>query len=143
MILKEKQKWERVSKLQVWESFMKVKENGGSAGVDGVTIKTVESNPRKYLYPVWSRMASGSYFPQPVREVLIPKYDGSKRALGIPTVCDRVAQMVVKDELELIDDKPFSGNSFGYRPNKSAHDAVEQCRKNCLSNNWVIDLDIK
>jgi RNA-directed DNA polymerase len=143
MIFGEKQKSQPIEKRQVWEAFMKVKSNGGSAGVDGVEIKDVESNPRKYLYPVWNRMASGSYYPKPVRQVLIPKYDGSMRPLGIPTVCDRVAQMVIKEELEAIVDKHFSVNSFGYRPNKSAHDAVEQCRINCMKYNWAIDLDIK
>jgi group II intron reverse transcriptase/maturase len=88
-------------------------------------------------------MASGSYQPMPVREVFIPKYDGSMRALGIPTIKDRVAQMVIKEELEAIVDKHFSGSSYGYRPNKSAHDAVEQCRINCMQYNWAIDLDIK
>jgi RNA-directed DNA polymerase len=143
MIFDEKQKSQPIEKRQVWEAFIKVKANGGSAGVDGVEIKDVESNPRKHLYPVWNRMASGSYYPKPVRQVLIPKYDGSMRALGIPTVCDRVAQMVIKEELEAIVDKQFSANSFGYRRNKSAHDAVEQCRINCMKYNWAIDLDIK
>jgi RNA-directed DNA polymerase len=143
MIFGEKQKSQPIEKRQVWEAFKKVKANGGSAGVDGLEIRDVESNPAKHLYPVWNRMASGSYYPKPVRQVLIPKYDGSMRPLGIPTVCDRVAQMVIKEELEAIVDKQFSANSFGYRPNKSAHDAVEQCRINCMKYNWAIDLDIK
>lgn len=143
MIFKEEQRNQPIERGQVWEAFKKVRSKGGSAGVDGITIEMVEQNPRKYLYPVWNRMSSGSYFPKPVKQVLIPKYDGSKRALGIPTVCDRVAQTVIKEELEGIVDSQFSANSFGYRPNKSAHDAVEQCRINCLRNNWVIDLDIK
>jgi group II intron reverse transcriptase/maturase len=143
MIFKEKQKSQPIEKRQVWDAFKAVKKNGGSAGVNGVEIIDIESNPRKYLYPVWNRLASGSYSPMPVREVLIPKYDGSERTLGIPTVQDRVAQMVIKEELEAIVDKHFSANSFGYRPNKSAHGAVEQCRINCLSFNWAIDLDIK
>lgn len=143
MIFEEKQKPFPIEKQQVWDAFKAVKSKGGSAGVDGIEISDIESNPRKYLYPLWNRIASGSYFPKPVREVLIPKYDGSKRALGIPTVLDRVAQMVIKEELEAIADSQFSVNSFGYRPNKSAHDAVEQCRINCLKYNWAIDLDIK
>lgn len=143
MIFEEKQKQFPIEKQQVWDAFKAVKSKGGSAGVDGIEISDIESNPRKYLYPLLNRLASGSYFPKPVREVLIPKYDGSKRALGIPTVLDRVAQMVIKEELEAIADSQFSVNSFGYRANKSAHDAVEQCRINCLKYNWAIDLDIK
>lgn len=143
MIFEKKQKPFPIKKRQVWDAFKAVRKNGGSAGVDGIEIQDIESNPRKYLYPIWNRMASGSYFPKPVRQVLILKYDGNKRALGIPTVCDRVAQMVIKEELEAKVDKHFSDNSFGYRPNKSAHGAVEQCRINCLKFNWAIDLDIK
>jgi len=88
-------------------------------------------------------MASGIYFPTAVRQSFIPKGVGKKRALGIPTITDRVAQQVIATELVSIADKKFSPNSFGYRPNLSAHDAVEQCRKNCLKYSWVIDLDIK
>lgn len=99
MIFEEKQKTHPIERMQVWEAFKRVRANGGSPGVDGITIDTVRSNPRKYLYPVWNRMASGSYFPKPVRQVLIPKNDGTMRPLGIPTVTDRVAQMVVKTEV--------------------------------------------
>jgi len=143
MIFKEKQKSQPIEKRQVWEAFKAVKSNSGSAGVDGLEITDIESKPGKYLYPVWNRLASGSYYPMPVREVLIPKYDGSKRALGIPTVLDRVAQMVIKEELEQIVEKHFSANSFGYRPNRGTHDAIRQCRLNCRRFNWAIDLDIK
>lgn len=143
MIFKEKQKPFPITKQQVWDAFKAVKSKDGSAGVDGQDIKDIESNPRKYLYPLWNRLASGSYFPKPIRQVFIDKYDGSKRALGIPTVRDRIAQMVIKEELEAIVDSHFSDNSFGYRPNKSAHGAVKQCRINCMKYNWAIDLDIK
>lgn len=143
MIFEEKQKTHPIDRKQVWEAFKRVRANGGSPGVDGITIETVGSNPRKYLYPVWNRMASGSYFPKPARQVLIPKNDGTMRSLGIPTVVDRVAQMVVKQKLEELAEKHFIANSFGYRPNKSAHEAIERCRINCMRYSWVIDLDIK
>lgn len=143
MIFGKEQKTQPIERMQVMEAFKKVKANGGSHGVDGITIKEVSANVRKYLYPLWNRMASGSYFPKAVRQVLIPKYDGTKRPLGIPTVIDRVAQQVIKDELENIVDSQFSEHSYGYRPNKSAHKAIERCRENCLKNSWAIDLDIK
>jgi len=143
MIFEEKQKTQPIEGLQVWEAFKQVRAGGKSPGVDGITIETVERNPRKYLYPVWTRMASGSYFPKPVRQAMIPKTDGTKRTLGIPTVVDRVAQMVVTKKLEKLVDKHFSACSFGYRPEISAHDAIERCRINCLRHSWAIDLDIK
>jgi RNA-directed DNA polymerase len=143
MIFNEQQKSQPINKLQVNEAFKLVKANKGSAGVDRLTIEEVKINPRKYLFPLWNRMSSGSYFPKPVRQVLIPKGDGKMRPLGIPTVVDRVAQQVIATELENIVDKHFHPNSFGYRPNKSAHHALEQCRINCLKYSWVIDLDIK
>jgi len=143
MIFVEEQKTQPITRLQVQNAFKRVRANDGSAGVDKITISDVNKNKRKYLYPLWNRMASGSYFPQSVRQTLIPKSGGKKRALGIPTIIDRVAQQVIATELENIVDKQFSRDSFGYRPNKSAHDAVEQCRINCMKYSWVIDLDIK
>jgi RNA-directed DNA polymerase len=143
MIFGEEQKTQPITTLQVTEAFKRVKANGGNAGVDNISIEQVDKNKRKYLYPLWNRMASGSYFPKAVRQSFILKDDGKKRFLGIPTVTDRVAQQVIATELESIVDRKFSSNSFGYRPNKSAHDAVEQCRQNCLRYSWVIDLDIK
>ena len=143
MIFKEEQKTQPISRLQVMDAFKRVKANGGSAGVDEVTIAQEQGNLRKYLYPLWNRLASGSYHPQAVRQVMIPKSDGKERALGIPTITDRVAQQVIATELADIVEKQFSANSFGYRPNKSAHDAIEQCRINCIKYSWVIDLDIK
>jgi len=143
MIFVEEQKTQPITRLQVMEAFKRVRANDGSAGVDKITVAQVEGNKRKYLYPLWNRMASGSYFPKPVRQSLIPKTDGKKRVLGIPTVTDRVAQQVIATELESIVDSKFSRNSFGYRPNISAHDAIEQCRINCMKHSWVIDIDIK
>ncbi|MBI1838560.1 MAG: hypothetical protein HYR91_14950 [Flavobacteriia bacterium] len=143
MIFVEKHKSQPISKLQINEAFRKVRANKGSAGVDGITIEQVNSDIRKYLYPLWNRMFSGSYFPSPVRQVLIHKEKGKTRPLGIPTIVDRVGQQVISTELERIVDKHFNPNSFGYRPNKSAQDAIEQCRINCLKHSWVIDLDIK
>ena len=143
MIFNEEHKTQPISRLQVNEAFKRVKANKGSAGVDGLTLAEVSSQPRKYLYPLWNRMASGSYFPKPVRQVLIPKGKGEMRPLGIPTVVDRVAQQVIASQLEAIVDHTFSPSSFGYRPRKSAHDALNKCRVNCLRYSWVIDLDIK
>ena len=132
-----------ISKEQVWSAWKKVKSNAGSYGVDKISIAEVEAKPAKHLYKVWNRLASGSYFPPAVREKGIPKGDGKTRYLGIPTVCDRVAQMVIREELEMILEPLFSNNSFAYRPNKSAHNALEQCRLNCQRYKWAIDLDIK
>jgi RNA-directed DNA polymerase len=143
MNLEEKPKPYPITKEQVWEAFKLVKAKGGSPGIDGMTIEAVESNPKKHLYPVWNRLASGSYFPPAVKRVEIPKDNGDVRRLGVPTVKDRVAQMVITKELEGIVESHFSENSFGYRPNKNAHQAIEQARKNCWEYAWVIDLDIK
>jgi len=143
MIFENGQKTQPITRLQVIEAFKRVKGNGGNPGVDNITTGEVDNNKRKYLYPLWNRMASGSYFPRAVRQSFIRKPDGGKRALGIPTVVDRVAQQVIATELENIVDRTFSSNSFGYRPDKSAHQAVEQCRINCMKYSWVIDIDIK
>ena len=143
MIFKEKQKSQPIGRRQVMDAYKKVRSNGGAAGVDKLSIKAVNAELRKYLYPVWNRLASGSYYPMPVREVEIPKADGRKRKLGIPTVQDRTAQMVIREELEPLVDHHFSKSSFGYRPKRSAHGAVKQCKRNCLKMDWVLDLDIK
>ena len=143
MIFENERKTQPITRLQVIEAFKRVKANGGNPGVDNITIGEVDHNKRKYLYPLWNRMASGSYIPKPVRQSFLRKPDGGKRALGIPTVVDRVAQQVIASELEAIVDRTFSSNSFGYRLDKSAHEAVEQCRINCMKYSWVIDIDIK
>jgi RNA-directed DNA polymerase len=120
-----------------------VKSNKGAAGVDEQTIEDFERNRKGNLNKVWNRMSLGSYFPPPVRTVMIPKAKGGERALGIPTVADRVAQMVVKNRLEPVMEPLFHPNSFGYRPGKSALDAVGWARQRCWSFDWVCDLDIK
>ena len=132
-----------ISKQQIWLAYKKVKANQGSAGVDQISMEEFDAQRSKHLYKLWNRLASGSYFPPPVKEVEIPKKDGKVRKLGIPTIGDRVAQMVVKEYLEARFEKIFSPNSYGYRPEKSAHQALEKVRQNCRKTDWVIDLDIK
>jgi RNA-directed DNA polymerase len=132
-----------ISKQEVWEAYQKVKANHGAAGVDGQSIAEFETRVKDNLYRLWNRMSSGSYFPPPVRPVTIPKADGGERKLGIPTVSDRIAQMVVKSRLEPVVDPLFHPDSYGYRPGKSALEAVGQTRQRCWKLDWVIDLDIK
>ena len=138
-----KSKFVPVTKIMVYEAYKKVKANRGGAGVDSMSIKEFDENAGKNLYKIWNRLASGSYFPPPVKEVEIPKKDGKMRKLGIPTVGDRIAQTVIKDYLEPEIDKLFHQNSYGYRPGRSAHNALEQVRQNCQEYGWVIDLDIR
>lgn len=133
----------RISKRAVLEAWQNVRANEGAAGVDGVTIQQFERKLHNNLYRIWNRMSSGSYLPPPVRRVMIPKADGRERPLGIPTVGDRVAQMVVKTYLEPKVEPLFHPDSYGYRPGKSALDAVGQCRQRCWRYDWVVDLDIK
>ncbi len=132
-----------ISKRQVWEAYKCVKTNRGCAGIDKQSIAEFEEDISNNLYKIWNRMSSGSYFPSPVMRVEIPKEDGRTRPLGIPTVADRIAQMVVKNYLEPILEPHFHVDSYGYRPNKSALDAVGMARKRCWRYNWVLDLDIK
>lgn len=132
-----------VTKQMVWEAYQKVRANHGSAGVDKESIEKFDANLTNNLYKLWNRLSSGSYFPPAVKEVEIPKGDGKMRKLGIPTVRDRIAQMVVKNHIEPELDKIFHHNSFGYRPGKSAHQAVEQAKNNCWKHEVVIDLDIQ
>ena len=136
-------KTQPISKEQVWESWKRIRTGGKGAGIDGITISDIDKNPRKYLYPLWNRLASGSYFPPPVREAKIPKGKGKDRRLGIPTVIDRVGQDVIRAELEKIVEPTFHSSSFGYRPGKSQHEAVEQCACNCWERWYVVDVDIK
>lgn len=132
-----------ITKTMVWEAYKQVKSNQGSAGIDQISLKMFEADLENNLYKLWNRMASGSYFPPPVKEVEIPKGDGKTRKLGIPTVSDRVAQMVVKNHLEPRVEKHFHEGSYGYRPGRSAHQALKMARRNCWNTDWVIDLDIK
>jgi RNA-directed DNA polymerase len=132
-----------ISKREVWEAYQQVKANKGAAGVDEQTIADFERKLKSNLYKLWNRLSSGSYFPPPVRTVKIPKADGGERKLGIPTVSDRIAQMVVKSRLEPAVDPLFHPDSYGYRPRKSALDAVGQARQRCWRYDWVVDLDIK
>jgi RNA-directed DNA polymerase len=132
-----------ISKQVVWEAYEKVKANKGAAGVDEESIEEFEKNLKNNLYKLWNRMSSGSYFPPPVKIVEIPKGDGKTRKLGVPTVSDRIAQMVVKLYLEPEVDPHFHPDSYGYRPGKSAIDAVGVARQRCWRYDYVIDLDIK
>jgi len=132
-----------ISKKSVMAAWERVKANKGAYGVDEESIEDFESNLKGNLYKLWNRMSSGTYFPPPVRAVEIPKSDGNKRLLGIPTVSDRVAQAVVKSYLEAIVEPKFHEDSYGYRPGKSALDAVGVARKRCWRQDWCIDLDIK
>lgn len=133
----------KIPKTLIWKAYEAVKINGGAAGVDLESIKAFEKNLRENLYKIWNRMSSGSYFPPPVKGVPIPKKSGGTRILGIPTVSDRIAQTVVKMVLEPVLDPLFDENSYGYRPNKSALDAVSITRKRCWRYDWVVEFDIK
>jgi len=132
-----------VTKEMVREAYRKVKRNKGSAGVDKESLEDFEADLSNNLYVLWNRMSSGSYFPKPVRSVSIPKANGKKRVLGIPTVSDRIAQQVVKNYLEPRLEAEFAKESYGYRPLKSAHQAVEAVQENVRQYAWVIDMDIK
>jgi group II intron reverse transcriptase/maturase len=133
----------KIRKRDVWEAFKRVKANQGAAGVDGQSITEFEANLKGNLYKLWNRMSSGSYFPPPVRRVDIPKADGGTRPLGIPTVADRIAQEVACRFLEPILEPGFHPDSYGYRPGKSAIDAVRTARQRCWRYDWVLDLDVK
>src|SRR4030088_3556774 len=132
-----------IDKKQVYECYKAVKSKGGAAGEDGQTIEQFEADLRNNLYKLWNRMSSGSYFPPPVRAVSIPKKTGGQRILGVPTVADRVAQMVVKQLIEPDLDPIFLADSYGYRPRKSALDAIGVTRKRCWKYDWVLEFDIK
>jgi len=132
-----------ISKQAVWEAYLRVKANKGAAGVDDVSITKFEEKLKDNLYKLWNRLSSGSYMPPPVRAVSIPKDSGGERILGIPTVADRIGQMVVTMCLEPLVEPHFHPDSYGYRPGKSALSAVATARQRCWERDWVIDLDIK
>jgi RNA-directed DNA polymerase len=133
-----------ISKREVWDAWLKVKGNQGAPGVDGQSLAAFEADLKSNLYRIWNRMSSGSYFPPPVKAVDIPKTHGEgTRTLGVPTVADRVAQTVVAARLEVKVEPIFHPDSYGYRPNRSALDAVRACRARCWKYDWVIDLDIR
>ena len=140
---KPKDKPFEISKWVVWSAYETVKANRGAAGVDGESIQAFEENLQDNLYKLWNRMSSGTYFPPPVRAVEIPKKQGGTRVLGVPTVADRIAQTVVRAYLEPEAEKVFHPDSYGYRPRRSAHDALAACRERCWRYDWVIDLDIR
>jgi RNA-directed DNA polymerase len=134
-----------IPKRLLWEAWLKVKENGGAAGTDGVTIEQFEEDLSGNLFKLWNRMSSGSYFPGPVRAVEIPKkgQKGGVRVLGIPNVVDRVAQTAAAMALEPGVEPIFHEDSYGYRPGRAALDAVAVCRERCWRSDWVVDLDIR
>jgi group II intron reverse transcriptase/maturase len=133
-----------ISKWEVWGAWEKVKANKGAPGVDGCSVEEFAKDLRSNLYKIWNRMSSGSYFPPPVRAVEIPKpHGGGTRILGVPTVADRIAQTVVAARLEKEVEPKFHQDSYGYRPGRSALDAVGKCRERCFRTDWVVDLDIR
>jgi len=132
-----------ITTTMVWEAYLHVKQGGEAAGTDGMTWAYLHTHRSKLLYQLWVRLASGSYFPKAIKSVSIPKKDGSKRVLGLPTLIDRIAQQVVRVYLEQILEPKFHQNSYGYRPGKSMHDAVNKAKFNCQQYPYVITLDIK
>jgi group II intron reverse transcriptase/maturase len=132
-----------IAKRTVWEAYQQVKANRGSAGIDDETIAMFEQDLPRNLYKLWNRMSSGSYFPPPVKQVQIPKAKGGFRKLGIPTVSDRIAQTAVKLIIEPIIDPVFHPDSYGYRPGKSAKQAIAVTRARCWQHDWVMEFDIK
>lgn len=133
----------RITKRAVLTAYERVKANKGTYGIDEQSIEDFENNLNNNLYKIWNRMSSGSYFPKPVKAVSIPKKNGGTRVLGIPTVEDRIAQMVAKLYFEPKVEKIFYEDSYGYRPNKSAIQAIAVTRQRCWRKDWVLEFDIK
>ena len=141
---KPKDKSFAIPKQLVWEAWRQVKANEGAPGVDGQALEEFESDLKNQLYRIWNRMSSGTYFPPPIRAVEIPKPHGNGvRLLGVPTIADRVAQTVVAMQLEPLVEPRFHPDSYGYRPGRSAHDALAVCRQRCWKYDWIIDLDVQ
>ena len=132
-----------ISKHAVLDAYRRVKANRGAAGIDNESIEMFEADLKGNLYRIWNRMSSGSYFPPAVKRVEIAKRKGGTRILGVPTVSDRVAQMVVKLYVEPQLDGLFHPDSYGYRPGKSAKQAIAITRQRCWKYNWVVEFDIK
>ncbi|MBD3251928.1 group II intron reverse transcriptase/maturase [Candidatus Uhrbacteria bacterium] len=132
-----------IPKQLVWQSYQEVRKNRGAAGCDGQRIKQFDERRDRNLYKIWNRLCSGSYFPPPVLEKRIPKDGGKERILGIPTVSDRIAQGAVKLFVESRLDQIFHNDSYGYRPGKSAHQALEVCAQRCWQHSWVLEIDIR
>ena len=131
-----------ISQKEVLNAYKAVKANKGAGGIDGIELEEFDKDWKNRLYVLWNRMSSGSYYSKPVRGVEIPKKNGKKRLLGIPTIEDRVAQMVLRNRLEPLVEPIFLDDSYGYRPNKSALDAIEVARSRCFKMKWVIEFDI-
>jgi RNA-directed DNA polymerase len=132
-----------ITKVMVWQAYKEVRANKGSGGIDKMSWEYLEENKKTELYKLWNRLTSGSYYPNAVKQVSIPKKDGGIRKLGIPTLLDRIAQQVVKRHLERIVEPLFHKSSFGYRPNRNAHQAIKQANENSFNHDFAIDLDIK
>ena len=132
----------KVDKMSVFDAFRRVKANRGEAGIDSQTIAEFEADLKGNLYKVWNRLSSGSYFPPPVRTIFIAKKGGGERELGIPTVSDRIAQTVVKMQLEPVIEPLFHEDSYGYRPGRSAHQAISITRRRCWKYDWVVEFDV-
>ena len=132
-----------IPKSLVWEAYKQVKANKGGSGVDHETLAEFDKKLSKNLYKIWNRLSSGSYFPPAVRGVEIPKKQGGIRLLGVPTVSDRIAQMTIKLMFEPSVEPHFLADSYGYRPKKSALEAIGVTRKRCWKYNWLIEFDIK
>src|SRR5687767_10108906 len=132
-----------IERQRVMDAYLRVRANKGRGGVDKISLEQFDKDYKNYLYKIWNQMSSGSYIPPPVLLVEIPKKDGSKRPLGIPTVADRIAQTVVAGLLEKEVEPIFHEDSYGYRPGKSAAQAIEKARTRCWKYEWVVDLDIK
>lgn len=132
-----------ITKGMVYDAYLKVKANGGASGVDGQSLSDFDKDRSNQLYKLWNRLTSGTYFPPPVKRVTIPKRGGGRRPLGIPTVSDRIAQTVLKEFMEPRLEREFHNSSYGYRPGRSAHDALGSVKQTVRHYSWVIDLDIK